>query len=166
MSELKNAIDALLKKNIMSLEQIKKNIEDSLIASYKNRYGEKAKTKVIFKDDLSDVNLFEIKKIVDTNENIDNDVDKISLTKAKELDQNAEDGDTMLLSVPLGLFDQGSLSLEDFDWTKSLRVGLIKSNFNPNPEIHSFNEIQCALLKSSGYFFWLNLIITQRQNNK
>lgn len=86
-----------------------------MIVAYKNRYGEKAKAKVIFEDDLSDVTLYGIKEIVDTNENIDNDVNKMSLTKAKELDKNAEDGDTLLFSVPLGLFDLGSLPNVDIE---------------------------------------------------
>lgn len=109
MSELRNAILALQEEKRMSLEQIKKTIEDSLIAAYKKKFDTDVNAEVHFEDDLSAVTLYARKQVVDEAEDALDRATEISLVKAKELDPNAEEGDVMLISVDLGLFDRGSV---------------------------------------------------------
>src|SRR6056297_2596933 len=102
-SGLADAIRALVSDRGVSEELIQRTIEDFLIAAYKKKYGQADNAVVIFTEDGDDVTLYAQKKIV---EELEDPITEIELDEAKELNEEAELGDELLIEINPMEFDR------------------------------------------------------------
>lgn len=90
MSEISEAIKALMDEKGYSVESVKRTIEDMLKASYKKAFGTDSNCIVKFEDDMSDVSVYSRKTILD---GIYDPVTEIELEDALKLSSECEPGD-------------------------------------------------------------------------
>ena len=102
-SGLTDAIRALVSDRGISEELIQRTIEEFLIAAYKKKYGQADNAVVMFTEDGDDVTLYAQKKIV---EELEDPVTEIDLEEAKELNDEAELGDELLIEINPMEFDR------------------------------------------------------------
>jgi len=91
MSEMAEAIRALIDEKGYSVESVKQTIESALKAAYKGYYGPMADNAIVkFADDMSDVSIYSRKTVVD---GVYDPVTEIDLEEAKKLSEDVELGD-------------------------------------------------------------------------
>ncbi len=90
MSEMAEAIRALIDEKGYSEASVKQIIENALKAAYKRTYGTSDNAIVKFADDMSDVSIYSRKTVVD---GVYDPVTEIELEEAKQLSDEVEVGD-------------------------------------------------------------------------
>jgi N utilization substance protein A len=105
-SKMADAIKQLIQERGISEDLVRKTIEESLLAAYKNKYGSMDNAVVRFSDDGSEVTVFSRKKIV---EEVEDPVREISLTDAVEYTEESEIGDELLIEVSPKEFDRSAV---------------------------------------------------------
>lgn len=108
MSEMKDAIKALVEDKGYSLEQVKMIIEGSLKSAYKKTYGTDENARVEFTDDLSDVALYSKKVVVDT---AYNEATEIELVDAQKLADEVEIGDEIDIPIDPKTLNRAAISV-------------------------------------------------------
>ncbi|GAB4221596.1 MAG: transcription termination factor NusA [Spirochaetales bacterium] len=104
-SDLADAIRMLVQEKGISEDLVKKTIEDFLLAAYKKKFGTMENAVVRFSEDGSEVTVFARKRIVDDDE-LEDPVLEISLSEAKELNEDSEIGDELLIEISPREFDR------------------------------------------------------------
>ncbi len=102
-TDMSEAIRQLIQDRGMSEELVLKTIENTLIAAYKRRFGNADNAVVRFSDDNREVSIFAKKKVVD---GVYDPVSEIDLEEAKELSDDADIGDELLIEVDPKDFDR------------------------------------------------------------
>ena len=105
-SKMADAIKQLIQEREISEDLVRKTIEESLLAAYKNKYGSMDNAVVRFSDDGTEVTVFSRKKIV---EDVEDPVRKISLPDAVEYNEESEIGDELLIEVSPKEFDRSAV---------------------------------------------------------
>ncbi len=108
MSELSEAIRAMVEDKGISQELVLNTIRQTLLATYKRKFGTDENAVVTFADDLSSVELASRKTVVDES-NYYNEVTEIPLDEALELSSEAEIGDELLIPIDPKSFDRISV---------------------------------------------------------
>jgi N utilization substance protein A len=105
-SKMADAIKQLIQERGISEDLVRKTIEESLLAAYKNKYGSMDNAVVRFSDDGTEVTVFSRKKIV---EDVEDPVREISLSDAVEYNEESEIGDELLIEVSPKEFDRSAV---------------------------------------------------------
>lgn len=105
-SKMSDAIKQLIQERGISEDLVRKTIEESLLAAYKNKYGSMDNAVVRFSDDGDEVTVFSRKKIV---EEVEDPVREISLSNAVEFNEESEIGDELLIEVGPKEFDRSAV---------------------------------------------------------
>ena len=105
-SKMSDAIKQLIQERGISEDLVRKTIEESLLAAYKNKYGYMDNAVVRFSDDGDEVTVFSRKKIV---EEVEDPVREISLSDAVEFNEESEIGDELLIEVGPKEFDRSAV---------------------------------------------------------
>ncbi len=100
---LGDAIRALVADKGISEELVVKTVEEFLLAAYKKKFGTQENAVVRFNDDDADVTIYARKEIVDE---VMDPVAEISLEEARELNDEAEIGDELLIGIDPSEFDR------------------------------------------------------------
>jgi len=104
-SDLADAIRMLVQEKGISEELVLKTIEDFLLAAYKKKFGTMENAVVRFSEDGSEVTVFAKKRIVEDDE-VEDPVLEIGLSEAKELAEDCEVGDELLIEISPKEFDR------------------------------------------------------------
>ncbi|MDT4761483.1 transcription termination factor NusA [Sphaerochaeta sp. PS] len=107
-TELGDAIQSMIAEKNISEELVLSTIEDILRAAYKRKFGTEENAVIQFSEDFTSVELSARRKIVD-DDNWYNEVTEISLSDAKEIHEDCEIGDELLIPVDLKEFDRISV---------------------------------------------------------
>ncbi len=107
MSEMAEAIRELIEEKGVSEESVKQTVESALKAAYKKTFGTADNCEVQFADDLSDVSVYSRKVIVD---GVYDPVTEIELEEAKQMSEDAEEGDEILILVDPKTFERSAVS--------------------------------------------------------
>lgn len=107
MSEMAEAIRALIDEKGYSEESVKQTIENALKAAYKRTYGTSDNAIVKFADDMSDVSIYSRKTVVD---GVYDPVTEIELEDAKKLSDEVELGDEIDILEDPKSFDRSAVS--------------------------------------------------------
>ncbi len=105
MSELSDAIRLMVEDKGISQELVLDTIRQTLLATYRRKYGTDENAVVTFADDLSSVELASRKVVVD-DDDFDDEVTQIPLEEAQELSSEAEVGDELLIPIDPKSFDR------------------------------------------------------------
>ena len=108
MSELSDAIRAMVEEKGISKELVLDTIRQTLLATYRRKFGTDDNAVVTFADDLSSVELASRKTVVDE-DNYYDEVREIPLDEAQELSDEAEIGDELLIPIDPKSFDRISV---------------------------------------------------------
>ncbi len=108
MSELSEAIRAMVEEKGISQELVLDTIKQTLLATYRRKFGTDENAVVTFADDLSYVELASRKTVVDE-DNYYDEVTEIPLDEAQELSEEAEIGDELLIPIDPKSFDRISV---------------------------------------------------------
>ena len=108
MSELSDAIKAMVEEKGISKELVLDTIRQTLLATYRRKFGTDDNAVVTFADDLSSVELAARKTVVDE-DNYYDEVREIPLDEAQELSEEAEIGDELLIAIDPKSFDRISV---------------------------------------------------------
>lgn len=108
MSELSDAIRLMVEDKGISQELVLDTIRQTLLATYRRKYGTDENAVVTFADDLSSVELASRKVVVD-DDDFDDEVTQIPLEEAQELSSEAEVGDELLIPIDPKSFDRISV---------------------------------------------------------
>ena len=108
MSELSEAIRAMVEEKGISQELVLDTIKQTLLATYRRKFGTDDNAVVTFADDLSSVELASRKTVVDE-DNYYDEVREIPLDEAQELSDEAEIGDELLIPIDPKSFDRISV---------------------------------------------------------
>ena len=108
MSELSEAIRLMVEDKGISQELVLDTIRQTLLATYRRKYGTDENAVVTFADDLSTVELASRKVVVD-DDDFDDEVTQITLSEAQELSSEAEVGDELLIPIDPKSFDRISV---------------------------------------------------------
>jgi N utilization substance protein A len=103
---MSDAIKQLIQERGISEDLVRKTIEESLLAAYKNKYGSMDNAVVRFSDDGNEVTVFSRKKIV---EEVEDPVREITLADAVEFNEESEIGDELLIEVSPKEFDRSAV---------------------------------------------------------
>lgn len=109
LTEFRKAIDAMVNEKGISQEKVLETIKQTLLATYKNKFKTDENAVVQFADDLSAVELFSRRQVVEDLDHAQDDVLTISLTEALELSEEAEVGDELLIPIDPKSFNRGSI---------------------------------------------------------
>ena len=107
MSEMAEAIRALIDEKGYSVESVKQTIENALKAAYKRTYGNSDNAIVKFADDMADVAIYSRKVVVD---GVYDPVTEIELEDAKKLSDDVEIGDEIDILEDPKSFDRSAVS--------------------------------------------------------
>lgn len=107
MSEMAEAIRALIDEKGYSEESVRQTIENALKAAYKRTYGTSDNAIVKFADDMSDVSIYSRKTVVD---GVYDPVTEIELEEAKQLSEDVELGDEIDILEDPKSFDRSAVS--------------------------------------------------------
>ncbi len=107
MSEMAEAIHALIDEKGYSEESVKQTIESALKAAYKRTYGTADNAVVRFADDMSDVSIYSRKTVVD---GVYDPVTEIELEDAKKLSEDCELGDEIDILEDPKSFDRSAVA--------------------------------------------------------
>jgi N utilization substance protein A len=105
-SKMADAIKQLIQERGISEDLVRKTIEESLLAAYKNKYGSMDNAIVRFSEEGDEVTVFSRKKIV---EEVEDPVREISLADALEFNEESEIGDELLIEVSPKDFDRSAV---------------------------------------------------------
>lgn len=108
MSDMAEAIRALAAEKGLSEDSIKMMVENSIKAAYKKAYGTCDNCIVQFSKDLSDVEVFSRKVVVD---GVYDPAVEIELEEAKQYNPDAEEGDEMDVKVDPHDFGRAAVSI-------------------------------------------------------
>ena len=108
MSELSDAIRSMVEEKGISKELVLDTIRQTLLATYRRKFGTDDNAVVTFADDLSSVELASRKTVVDE-DNYYDEVREIPLDEAQELSDEAEIGDELLIPIDPKSFDRISV---------------------------------------------------------
>ena len=108
MSELSDAIRTMVEEKGISQELVLDTIRQTVIATYRRKYGTDENAVVSFADDLSAVELASRKTVVE-DDDFDDVVTQIPLQEALELSAEAEVGDELLIPIDPKSFDRISV---------------------------------------------------------
>jgi N utilization substance protein A len=117
-SNMAEAIRQLIYEKNISEDLVLKTIEDALLAAYKKRFGTSENAVVRFKEDYAGVEILAKKTIV---EEVDDPVLEISLEEAKEIADEAENGDILEIMIDPADFDLQEVMLAKQTTRQSLR---------------------------------------------
>ncbi|MDD4011169.1 MAG: transcription termination factor NusA [Sphaerochaetaceae bacterium] len=120
MSEIKEAITTMANEKGIPVELVVDTLKQTILATFKRKFGTDENALVEFSDDLETVSLYS-KKIVVEEENYYNEVTEIPLDEAQELDADAEVGDELRIPLDLKNFDRISIQSGKQRATQSLR---------------------------------------------
>lgn len=104
-SDLADAIRMLVQEKGISEELVLKTIEDFLLAAYKKKFGTMENAVVRFSEDGSEVTVFARKRIVNDDE-VEDPVLEIGISEARELAEDCEVGDELLIEISPKEFDR------------------------------------------------------------
>ncbi len=107
-NELGEAIRTLVNERGISEDVVLETITDVLLAAYKRRYGTSDNAIVKFNDSLDSVELYAKKTIVEDDE-FDGMIDEIALSDARELHDDCEIGDEIMINIDPKTFDRISV---------------------------------------------------------
>ncbi len=107
-TDLGDAIRSMVAEKNISEDLVLNTIEEILRAAYKRKFGTEENAVIEFNDDFSSVELSARRKIVDDDDWY-NEVTEISLSDAKEIHEDCEIGDELLIPVDLKDFDRISV---------------------------------------------------------
>lgn len=107
-TEIGDAIRSMVAEKNISEELVISTIEDILRAAYKRKFGTDENAVIEFSEDYLSVELASRRKIVD-DDNWYNEVTEIPLSEAKEIHEDCEIGDELLIPVDLKEFDRISV---------------------------------------------------------
>ncbi len=107
-TDLGDAIQSMVAEKNISEELVLNTIEEILRAAYKRKFGTEENAVIEFSEDYSSVELSARRKIVDDDEWY-NEVTEISLSDAKEIHEDCEIGDELLIPVDMKEFDRISV---------------------------------------------------------
>lgn len=108
MSELSEAIRAMVEEKGISQELVLDTIKQTLLATYRRKYGTDENAVVTFAEDLSSVELAKRVTVVEYDD-LEDEVTQISLEDAQELSSEAEVGDELLIPIDPKSFDRISV---------------------------------------------------------
>ncbi len=108
MSELSEAIKYMVTEKGISQELVLDTIKQTLLATYRRKFGSDENAIVTFAEDLSSVELAARKVVVDE-DNYYDEVNEIPLDEAKEISEEAEIGDELLIPIDPKSFDRISV---------------------------------------------------------
>ncbi len=108
MSELSDAIRTMVEEKGISQDLVLDTIRQTLLATYRRKFGTDDNAVVTFADDLSSVELASRKVVVDDND-FDDPVTEIPLSEAQEFGAEAEIGDELLIPIDPKSFDRISV---------------------------------------------------------
>lgn len=97
--ELMEALDILEKEKEISKETLFEAIENSLITACKNHFGKSDNITVEIDRETCDFMVWANKEVVETEEDVEDDVLQIPLEKALEYDKDAEVGGTVKIEI-------------------------------------------------------------------
>ncbi|MGE4453186.1 MAG: transcription termination factor NusA [Sphaerochaeta sp.] len=107
-TDIGDAIRSMVAEKNISEELVISTIEDILRAAYKRKFGTDENAVIEFSEDFSSVELASRRQIVDDDEWY-NEVTEIPLSEAKEIHEECEIGDELLIPVDLKEFDRISV---------------------------------------------------------
>lgn len=107
MSEMAEAIRALIDEKGYSEASVKQTIENALKAAYKRTYGTSDNAIVKFADDMSDVSIYSRKTVVD---GVYDPVTEIELEEAKQFSDEVEVGDEIDILEDPKSFNRSAVS--------------------------------------------------------
>lgn len=119
-SELSQAIRQLVQERGIPEDLVMSTIENFLLAAYKRKFGVCDNAVVRFSEDGTEVTLFARKKIVN-DDDLDDPVYEIPLSEARELNEEAEVGDELLIEMNPKEFDRVSVQSAKQKARQSLR---------------------------------------------
>ncbi len=108
MSELSDAIRTMVEEKGISQDLVLDTIRQTLLATYRRKFGTDDNAVVTFADDFSSVELASRKVVVDDND-FDDPVTEIPLSEAQEFGAEAEIGDELLIPIDPKSFDRISV---------------------------------------------------------
>ena len=109
MSEMAEAIRALISEKGYSEDSVKQTIEKALKAAYKRTYGDDENAIVKFNDDMSDVSIYSRKVVVD---GVYDPVKEIELEDARKLaGVEVEEGDEIDILEDPKSFDRSAVTV-------------------------------------------------------
>ncbi len=108
MSELSDAIRTMVEEKGISQDLVLDTIRQTLLATYRRKFGTDDNAVVTFADDLSSVELAS-RKVVVEDDDFDDPVTQIPLSEAQEFGSEAEVGDELLIPIDPKSFDRISV---------------------------------------------------------
>lgn len=127
MSEMAEAIQALIQEKGISVESVKQTIENTLKAAYKKTFGTADNCIVTFADDMSDVTVASRKTIVD---GVYDPVTEIELEDALKLSPEAELGDEIDIIIDPKDFERSAVSIGKQETHKGLNESFKDNLYN------------------------------------
>lgn len=107
MSEMAEAIHALIAEKGYTEDSVRQTIENALKSAYKRTYGTSDNAVVKFTEDMSDVSIYSRKTVVD---GVFDPVTEIELDEAKKLSEDVELGDEVDILEDPKTFDRSAVS--------------------------------------------------------
>jgi len=107
-TELKEALDVLEREKDISKDILLDAIETSLISACKNHFGKSDNVKVVIDKDTCEFQVFAEKTVVDE---VEDDVEQISVVKAKMIDSSYEVGD--VINIPINSKEFGRIATQN-----------------------------------------------------
>jgi N utilization substance protein A len=104
-SDLAEAIRMLVQEKGIAEELVLKTIEDFLLAAYKKKFGTMENAVIRFSEDGTEVTVFAKKRIV-LDDELEDPVLEIGLEEARELNEESEVGDELLIEISPKEFDR------------------------------------------------------------
>ncbi|MBP5551881.1 MAG: transcription termination factor NusA [Spirochaetales bacterium] len=108
MSELSEAIRSMVEEKGISQDLVLDTIRQTLLATYRRKFGTDENAVVTFAEDLSSVELASRKVVVDE-DNYYHEATEIPLDEARDLVEDAEIGDELLIPIDPKSFDRISV---------------------------------------------------------
>ena len=97
MSNIADAIRALSEDKKMDISEVKETVENMILAAYQKTFGKQYTNCIVtFADDLSSLNVYARKTVVD---GVYDPVEEIELVEARQLADEAAEGDTLDISL-------------------------------------------------------------------
>ena len=109
MSDFKEAVEAMMNEKGMTRELVLETIEQTLKATYKNKFKTDENAVVTFADDLSSFELASRRTVVNDEDYDEGNILEIPLSEALELSDEAEPGDELLIPIDPRSFNRSSV---------------------------------------------------------
>ena len=108
MSDMRDAILQMSEEKHISQEMVLETIREFVKAAYKRKFGTDENVVVDFSEDLSELRC-SARKVVVEEENYYNEVTEIPLDEARELADDVEVGDSLMIPLDPHTFDRGAV---------------------------------------------------------